>query len=100
MTKRYEELNLDGTGHRKTAVYDVAPKDVEHDKWPSGKITVRDYWAAVTDVPCPVCSDGTIRWAEAGYVPGYRICDGCGAHFLARGNEDAPTLARMHGRKG
>ena len=57
----------------------------------------RDYWAAVTDVPCPApsCADGIIRWAEAGYVPGYRICDGCGRHFLAGGSEDAPTLVEV-----
>lgn len=55
---------------------------------------VRDYWAAVTDVPCPIpgCS-GTVRWAEAGNVPGWRRCDGCGGEFLAGGTGDAPTLA-------
>lgn len=53
---------------------------------------IRDYWQAITDVPCPVCRTATIRWAEAGYVPGYRICDGCGLHFLAGGNSAAPTL--------
>jgi hypothetical protein len=40
-------------------------------------------WESVTDIPCPVCACGIIRWAEAGYVPGYRICDGCKRHFLA-----------------
>ena len=56
----------------------------------------RQYWPAVTDVPCPAprCA-GIIRWAEAGYVPGYRICDGCGRHFLAAGHADAPTLLRV-----
>ena len=43
-------------------------------------------WEHVTDVRCPVrgCS-GMIRWAEAGYVPGWRICDRCDANFLAIG---------------
>lgn len=39
-------------------------------------------WQTITDVPCFFrhCS-GTIRWAENGYVPGYRICDKCGRHY-------------------
>jgi len=40
-------------------------------------------WEAVTDIPCPVCLTGVVRWAEAGYVPGYRQCDSCGRQFLA-----------------
>ena len=51
-----------------------------------------DYWASVTDVPCPSC-EGTVRWAEAGYVPGYRICDGCGQHWLAAGDIQRPVLS-------
>ena len=41
-----------------------------------------DSWTAITDVPCffRACS-GTLRWAENGYVPGYRICDQCGRHY-------------------
>lgn len=59
-----------------------------------------DYWAAVTDVPCP-CSgcDGMIRWAENGYVPGYRVCNMCGRHFLAGGDSSAPTLERVGSRR-
>jgi hypothetical protein len=56
---------------------------------------VHDYWQAVTDVPCPCCGTGTIRWAEAGNVPGYRKCDGCGKEFLAGGNNTAPTLVEQ-----
>lgn len=41
-------------------------------------------WQAVTGIPCPVCLDGIVQWHEAGYVPGYRRCDRCGRHFLAR----------------
>jgi hypothetical protein len=39
-------------------------------------------WNQVTNVPCMFkrCN-GTLRWAENGYVPGYRICDRCGNHF-------------------
>lgn len=58
-----------------------------------------DYWAAVTDIPCPICSVGTIRWAEAGYVPGYRICDSCGRHFQAEGTAAAPVLLRVGSRR-
>ena len=59
-----------------------------------------DYWTAVTDIPCVVdgCS-GIIRWAEAGYVPGYRICDGCGRHFQTEGTAEAPVLLRVGSRR-
>lgn len=48
-----------------------------------------DYWLAVTDVPCPICSTGTVRWARG---LGYRICDGCHRHYIAGGSAEAPTL--------
>ena len=83
---RLEMHNLDGRGERRTRVYDLPPQ-------PGG------YWPSVTDVRCPVCAKGTIRWAEAGYVPGYRICDRCGRHFLARGTSKAPTLLRVGSRR-
>jgi hypothetical protein len=83
---RTERHNLDGTGARRVRVYDVAPAD--------------GYWPAVTDVPCPICDDGTIRWAEAGYVAGYRICDGCRRHFLASGDAGHPALIRVRARRG
>lgn len=59
-----------------------------------------EYWPAVTDVPCP-CSGcvGMIRWAEAGYAPGYRVCTECGRHYLAGGNSSAPTLERVGSRR-
>jgi hypothetical protein len=40
-------------------------------------------WEAVTNIMCPVCLTGVVRWHEAGYVPGYRKCDGCRREFLA-----------------
>ena len=49
---RVEMLNTDGSGHRHHRVYDVT--------------TGTDYWSAVTDVQCPACGSGVIRWAEAG----------------------------------
>ena len=76
-----QNLDLDGQGARPHRVYAMPPME--------------SYWGAVSDVPCPVCSKGLITWAEAGYVPGYRICFGCKRHFLARGNATAPTLVRM-----
>jgi hypothetical protein len=84
---RIEIRNLDGRGARRVQTYDVAPAGAY------------DYWAAVTDVPCPCCHDGTIRWAEAGFVPGYRICDGCGRHYLADGDASRPTLLRVGQRR-
>lgn len=64
-----------------------------------------DYWAAVTDVPCPIegC-DQTVVWYEAGYVPGYRVYilirDGRGLidsirhRFQADGDVAQPVLIR------
>ena len=59
-----------------------------------------DYWSAVSDVQCPSCGDGVIRWAEAGHVPGYRICDRCRRHYLARGDQAHPVLVLLAGRRG
>ena len=53
-----------------------------------------DYWAAVTNVPCPVCQTGTVRRAEYGNVPGWRQCDGCGLEYQA-GDHIHPTLVRQ-----
>lgn len=79
---RYEYKDL-GDGAKKHAVYDMPI------------VNDFDYWANVTDVPCPVCSTGTVRWAEAGFVPGSRICDGCGRFFQAYGSIKAGvTLVR------
>jgi len=30
---------------------------------------------------CVDCGVGRLRWAEAGHVPGHRICDHCGSHW-------------------
>jgi hypothetical protein len=78
--------NLDGQGDRPTRTY-AMPR-------------YTDYWSAVTDVPCPLDScDGMLRWAENGYVPGYRICDHCGRHYLAAGDLTAPVLYRVGTRR-
>lgn len=81
---RTEIYNTDGTGDKPHNVYDMP-------------IVSTDYWQNVTDVPCPICH-GTIRWAENGYVPGYRICDSCSTHFLAKGSLTNPLLVELHGR--
>ena len=67
-----KHADLDAKGEAPYRVYQMPVTD-PHDRW-----------AAITDVPCPIDGDrgGIIRWAEAGYVSGYRICDRCGAHFL------------------
>lgn len=96
---RIEHHDLDGTGPRRTQVYDVPP--MTEPSTGGGIIGQHPtYWPAVTDVSCPACRTGTIRWHEAGYVPGYRICDGCGRHFLASGSAEAPTLMRVGSRRG
>ena len=51
-----------------------------------------NYWKSVTNIQCPSCKKGMIRWHEAGYVPGYRKCDKCGREFLAVGNASRPAL--------
>lgn len=87
---RFQYLNLTGEPKR-TAIFDL-PGNPD----PDG-----GYWELVTDVPCPRPScNGTIRWHEAGFVPGYRCCDTCLQHFLAKGNSQKPWLAMISGRKG
>jgi hypothetical protein len=78
---RYETRDL-GDGAKRQAVYDMPVANPN------------DYWQSVTDVPCPICPDGAIRWNEAGYVPGSRICDTCGRFFQAGGDSSTPTLIR------
>lgn len=96
---RYEEYNFDGTGPKRLAVYDLIPTGTflraPHNQWHS----TRDYWGSVTDIPCPLKCDGIIRWAENGYVPGYRICDRCSRHFMAHGDSESPSLL-LYPRKG
>lgn len=79
--------NPDGLGERPHRWYALRCRDP------------RDYWRSVTDVPCPFprCH-GVVRWAEAGHVPGYRICDRCGRHYLAKGTVGEPALLVL-GRK-
>lgn len=52
-------------------------------------------WATVTDCPChiPGCP-GLLRWAEAGRVPGSRICDCCGTDYELAGGELIITRRR------
>jgi len=83
---RIEHLNLDGQGEKRVRVYDMP--------------AAGDYWAAVTNVTCPVCDEGALEWAEAGYVPGYRICSGCGRHYVAAGTAAAPCVRLIGGRRG
>ena len=85
---RIEMRNTDGTGARRCRAFDLAPA------------AGMGCWSAVTDVLCPSCGSGLLRWAEAGHVPGYRICDQCHRHFLAIGNAQAPALLRVGNRRG
>ena len=72
-------------------------------------------WDQVTDIPCGVAGcPGLLRWAEAGYVPGYRICECCGSHYaladcgdcakglkIERRFRPSPTkIAKMHVARG
>jgi len=84
---REEVYNLTGEPEA-CRVYDMEP------------VALFEYWKAVTNVPCPSECGGTIQWAEAGYVPGYRICDGCGRHFVAKGDSNKPVLVEVPNRRG
>jgi hypothetical protein len=80
----WENRNLHGTGDKRCKVFVMPVK------------SLRDSWRNVTDVRCPACHAGIIRWHEAGYVPGYRICDGCGRTFLAKINfADGGKLTKL-----
>lgn len=60
------------------------PDDIEDDieaEIIAGPIT--DAWWDVPLPPCPDCG-GDLVWHEAGYVPGTRICMGCGSLFSVR----------------
>jgi hypothetical protein len=85
---RYESHDLDGRGAKRTRVYDLK------------SLHPLDFWVSVTDVPCPHpgCK-GKLRHAEAGYVPGYRICDACGRHFMASGSATRPEVLRVGRRR-
>ena len=85
---RIEKHNLDGRRLRRCRVYPLTPD-----------FHVGEYWPQVTDRDCPICRTGIIRWAEAGYVPGYRMCDSCGRHFQSSGNVEAPALILIGGRR-
>ena len=67
------EIDLDGQGSRRRRVH-IVPQQPGNNRW-----------ADVTDIPCPVCHSGIVRWAENGYVPGYRICDQCHRHYISAG---------------
>jgi len=94
---RVEQHNLDGLGHKRVQVYDMEPVS-SHFGFPLHPRN--DFWAAVTNALCPApgCT-GQVRWAEADHVPGYRICDACGRHFLAKGTADKPMLLRVGTRR-
>ena len=38
-------------------------------------------WALAAIVPCRACG-GRLFWAEFGYVPDYRVCEGCGRTWM------------------
>ena len=78
---RMEMRNPNGNGSTRHAIFDIPSRNPDN------------FWANVTDIPCPRAScRGTLRWAEAGYVPGYRICDKCKRHFLAEGDAAHPSV--------
>lgn len=100
-----EQHNLDGQGFKRCHVY------------PMSIVSENDYWSSVTNVPCPTSQvvttkidgikhiikmpcGGDIRWHEAGYVPGYRMCDNCKRHFIAKGGVSEPKLVRVGTRRG
>lgn len=49
-------------------------------------------------IPCPHCW-GWIVWAEAAYVPGYRICSRCHRHWQMSWPRQGQWVLRANGRK-
>lgn len=84
---RRADYDPDGTGARPHTVHDMPPIYVV----PSHP----DYWEAVTDVPCPCCAAGTVRWGEARHGPYLRACDGCDQVYVAGGSAEAPILIEV-----
>lgn len=97
---RHQDYDPDGKGARPHPVHDLPPVLVRQDTAANHYAApeYHDYWQAVTDVPCPCCEGGTVRWDEALHVPGCRTCDGCGRHFIAGGDAGTPTLIELGGR--
>ena len=83
-----DEQNYGGEGPEPVRIYPMLP------------VQTHEYWPSVTSVACP-CGDpnGWVAWAEAGWVPGYRICTKCGQHFMASGDASDPSLTELIGRK-
>lgn len=79
----------------KIETHNITGKPQEYEVYEMPSKSEYDYWVSVTDVSCPVCKMGMIRWNEAGYVPGYRICDHCHYDFMAKGNASNPTLIKV-----
>jgi hypothetical protein len=50
-------------------------------------------------IPCPHCWHWIV-WAEAAYVPGYRICAGCHRHWQTDWPERGRWSMRPNGRRG
>ena len=55
-----------------------------------GAYTGPSTWTLATILSCPACGAGRLRWAEAGYVPGYRVCDRCGRGWTVSPKQGAP----------
>ncbi len=49
-------------------------------------------------VPCPHCHSWIV-WAEACYVPGYRICQGCHRHWQMRSDWPGPKYWSPNSRR-
>jgi len=58
-----------------------------------GGVARVDPWALIAILPCPACGSGRLVWAEAGHVPGWRVCDHCGREWLAEPRGDVVRLA-------
>jgi hypothetical protein len=51
-----------------------------------------DGWRWSVALTCPACGAGTPQWAEAGHVPGYRVCDHCGRGWEVSFQRDGEAL--------
>lgn len=48
-------------------------------EYPAGEISHDYFWTKLALTPCPLCKS-PLLWAEAGYVPGMRVCSGIKHH--------------------
>lgn len=63
--------------------------------WMKSRIELHGLPEWPQSIPCPHCQSWIV-WAEAGYVPGWRICAGCHRHWRADSSDGLWVLRRQN----